>query len=58
MGMMKVNKTTKDGRTTIRIACTPKNPEMRALLREFTAEVNKLEKRWKAAVAALKKAEK
>jgi hypothetical protein len=57
MGMMKINKTLKEGRTYIRISCTPKNTETRALLREFKAEVSKFEKRWKAAVAARKKAE-
>jgi hypothetical protein len=56
MGMMKINKTQKEGRTYIRISCTPKNPETRALLREFKAEVTRLEKRWKAAVAAHQKA--
>jgi hypothetical protein len=56
MGMMKVNKKVIDGRTHIQISCTPISPETRALLREFKAEVTTLEKKWKAAVAARKKA--
>jgi hypothetical protein len=56
MGMMKINKTLRNGRTRIQISCTPVSPETRALLREFKAEVTKLEKKWKAAVAARKKA--
>jgi len=55
MAKIIITKEKKDGRTYIRIECTPKSPETRALLREFNAEVSQLEKKWKAVVKAREK---
>ena len=47
-----------EGRTHIQVSATPKNPETRALLREFQAGVRELERKWKAVVKARQQAEK
>jgi hypothetical protein len=52
MAHLQIKQTLKEGRTFIRIECTPKSPETRALLREFKAGVKDLEKKWKASVKA------
>ena len=53
--MIKVSQTTRKGRTTIRIAATPKSAQTRALLAQFKKGVKALEKKWKAHAAAAKK---
>ena len=53
--MIKVTQTTTKGRTTIRIAATPKSPQTRALLAQFKKGVRAIEKKWKAHAAAAKK---
>jgi hypothetical protein len=55
---MRIFQRRKQGRTFIRIEATPKSPETRALLREFKAEVKRLEKKWKAIVRARNKRKK
>ena len=53
--MIQVTQTTRKGRTTIRIAATPKSAQTRALLAQFKKGVKAIEKRWKAHAAAAKK---
>jgi hypothetical protein len=53
--MIQVSQSTRKGRTTIRIAATPKSPQTRALLAQFKKGVKAIEKRWKAHAAAAKK---
>jgi hypothetical protein len=53
--MISVSQTTRKGRTTIRIAATPKSAQTRALLAQFKKGVKAIEKRWKAHAAAAKK---
>jgi len=53
--MIQVSQTTKKGRTSIRIAATPKSPQTRALLAQFRKGVKAIEKKWKAHAAAAKK---
>ncbi|SDR64313.1 hypothetical protein SAMN05519103_09658 [Rhizobiales bacterium GAS113] len=55
MAHLQIKQTRKEGRTFIRIECTPKSPETRTLLREFKAGVKELEKKWKASVRAREK---
>jgi hypothetical protein len=57
MANIQIFKTVTKGRTSIRVAATPKSPETRALLRKFQAGVKDFEKKWKA-TAAYKKASK
>jgi hypothetical protein len=58
MGSIALNKGQRNGRTTIRIAVTPKSAATRALLRQFKAEVSRFEKKWKALALAAKKKKK
>jgi len=44
------------GRTTIRIAATPKSARTRVLLQQFKQEVKDFEKKWKAAAKAYRAA--
>ena len=53
--MLQVSQTTRKGRTTIRIAATPKSAQTRALLAQFKKGVKAIEKKWKAHAAAAKK---
>ena len=53
--MIQVSQTTRKGRTTIRIAATPKSAQTRALLAQFRKGVKAIEKKWKAHAAAAKK---
>jgi len=53
--MIQVSQTTRKGRTTIRIAATPRTPQTRALLSQFKKGVKAIEKRWKAHAAAARK---
>jgi hypothetical protein len=53
--MIQVTQSTRKGRTTIRIAATPKSPQTRALLAQFRKGVKAIEKKWKAHAAAAKK---
>ncbi len=53
--MIQVNQSTSRGRTTIRIAATPKSRQTRALLAQFKKGVRAIEKRWKAHAKAAKK---
>ena len=53
--MLQVSQTTRKGRTTIRIAGTPKSAQTRALLAQFKKGVKAIEKKWKAHAAAAKK---
>lgn len=56
--MIQVSQTTRKGRTTIRIAATPKSAQTRALLAQFKKGVKAIEKKWKAHAAAKKRAAK
>ena len=51
MANIKVFKQVNKGRTTIRVAVTPKSTETRKLLRQFQAGVREFEKSWKATKA-------
>jgi hypothetical protein len=53
--MISVSQTTRKGRTTIRIAATPKSAQTRTLLAQFKKGVKAIEKRWKAHAAAARK---
>ena len=53
--MIQVSQTTTKGRTTIRIAATPKSAQTRALLAQFKKGVKAIEKKWKAHAAAAAK---
>ena len=53
--MIQVSQPTRKGRTTIRIAATPKSPQTRALLAQFRKGVKVIEKKWKAHATAAKK---
>jgi hypothetical protein len=53
--MIQVTQCTRKGRTTIRIAATPRSPQTRALLAQFRKGVKAIEKKWKAHAAAAKK---
>lgn len=50
--LIHVVQSTKQGRTYIVFAATPKSPETRALLAQFKKGVRTVEKRWKAAARA------
>ena len=53
--MIQVTQTTRKGRTTIRIAATPKSAQTQALLAEFKKGVKAIEKKGKAHAAAARK---
>lgn len=55
--LIQVVQATKQGRTYIMFAATPKSPETRALLAQFKKGVRTVEKKWKAAAARAKKRE-
>jgi hypothetical protein len=51
MADIRVLKQVNKGRTSIRVAVTPKSAETRKLLRQFQAEVREFEKNWKGTQA-------
>jgi hypothetical protein len=51
MADIQVYKQVNKGRTSIRVAVTPKSVETRKLLRQFQAGVREFEKNWKATKA-------
>jgi hypothetical protein len=51
MANIKTFKKVTKGRTSFRVAVTPKSPEGRALLRQFEAGVKEFEKKWKSTKA-------
>lgn len=55
--LIHVVQSTKQGRTYIVFAATPKSPETRALLAQFKKGVRTVEKRWKAAAARARRRE-